>query len=104
MWDERLRTHWIGGVTNPATGGSDAGINGTNGDAGFRRLFLLDPWYEGSDGSMWDVTRTIRWLDNRLTDIENFCRRHDWNDDDDDDDPGDGGIDDGGDLPDGPVN
>lgn len=95
-WDEKLRTNWIGGVTNPATGGSDAGINGKNGDAGFRRLFLLDPWYAGSDG-MWDVTRTIRWLDNRLTDLENFCRRHDW-DDDDDDDPGtndDDYIDDG---------
>ena len=86
-WDKRLRTNWIGGVENPATGGDDAGINGTNGDAGFRRLFLLDSWYMGSDGSMWDVTRTIRWLDNRLSSIEAFCRGHDW-DDDDDDDPG----------------
>ena len=92
VWDGRLRTNWIGSMTNPATGGSDAGINGTNGLAGFRGLYLLDPWYQGSDG-MWDVTRTIRWLDNRISSLEMFCRSHDWNDDDDDD-PGDGGIDD----------
>lgn len=88
VWDNRLRTNWIGAVTNPATGGSDAGINGNSGDAGFRRLFLLDDWYEGEDGSMWDVTRTIRWIDNRLKSIENFCAHHDWGGDDDETDPG----------------
>lgn len=96
VWDKRLRTNWIGDVENPATGGDDAGINGQNGDAGFRRLFLLDGWYKGDDGSMWDVTRTIRWLDNRLRSIELFCQSHDWSGEeggDDGDDPG------GGDYP-----
>lgn len=99
-WDGILHTSWIGQINNPATGsgggGGTAGINGKNGDAGFRRLFLLDGWYEGSDGEMWDVTRTIRWIDNRLTSIENFCRVHNW-DDDDDDDPG-SGYDNGDDM------
>ena len=102
-WDKILRTNWLGNVENPATDGDDAGINGRTGDAGFRRLYLLDGWYEGSDGSMWDVTRTIRWLDNRLREIERFCQSHDWSGEeggDDGDDPGD----DGGYLPDGPVN
>ena len=95
-WDNILRTNWIGDVENPATNGDDAGINGGNGDAGFRRLYLLDGWYRGDDGSLWDVTRTIRWLDNRLRSIERFCQQHDWNGDeggDDGDDPG------GGDYP-----
>jgi len=103
-WDEKLRTNWLGQVNNPATGGTDAGINGKNGDAGFRRLFLLDDWYRGSDGNLWDVTRTIRWIENRLSDLENFCRRHDWSGDDDDDDPGTIPGGDDGELPDGPVN
>ena len=100
-WDKILRTNWIGSVENPATNGDDAGINGRTGDAGFRKLYLLDGWYEGDDG-MWDVTRTIRWIDNRLRSIESFCASHDWSGSeggDDGDDPG------GGDdyLPDGPV-
>lgn len=100
-WDKVLRTNWLGSVENPATNGDDAGINGRTGDAGFRKLYLLDGWYEGDDG-MWDVTRTIRWIDNRLRSIENFCATHDWSGSeggDDGDDPG------GGDdyLPDGPV-
>ena len=100
-WDKILRTNWIGSVENPATGGDDAGINGKTGDAGFRKLYLLDDWYEGSDGSMWDVTRTIRWIDNRLRSIESFCASHDWSGSeggDDGDDPGggdDGYLDDG---------
>lgn len=98
IWDDILHTEWLGNVENPATGGETAGINGKNGDAGFRRLFLLDGWYEGSDGSMWDVTRTIRWIDNRLRSIENFCANHDWSGGDDDDDPG-SGYDNGDDMP-----
>ena len=95
VWDGILHTSWMGTMTNPGTGNaSTAGINGKNGLAGFRGLYLLDPWYMGSDGTMWDVTRTIRWLDNRISSLEMFCRSHDWSDDDDDD-PGDGGIDDG---------
>lgn len=103
-WDKILRTNWIGSVENPATNGDDAGINGRTGDAGFKRLYLLDGWYEGSDGSMWDVTRTIRWLDNRLRSIEDFCASHDWDGEsggDDGDDPGSGGDD--GYLDDGDV-
>lgn len=102
-WDKILRTNWIGSVENPATGGDDAGINGKTGDAGFRKLYLLDDWYEGSDGSMWDVTRTIRWLDNRLRNIEDFCSSHNWDGEsggDDGDDPGSGGD---GYIDDGPV-
>lgn len=101
VWDKVIHTSWIGQIENPATGGGrgggTAGINGRNGDAGFRRLFLLDGWYEGEDGSMWDVTRTIRWIDNRLRSIENFCAHHDWSGDDDDDDPG-SGYDNGDDM------
>ena len=102
-WDKILRTNWIGDVENPATNGDDAGINGKTGDAGFRKLYLLDDWYEGSDGSMWDVTRTIRWLDNRLRNIEDFCASHNWDGEsggDDGDDPGSGGD---GYIDDGPV-
>jgi hypothetical protein len=97
-WDKVLRTNWLGSVENPATNGDDAGINGRTGDAGFRKLYLLDGWYEGDDG-MWDVTRTIRWIDNRLRSIERFCQSHDWDGEeggDDGDDPG--GYDNGDDM------
>ena len=87
-WDDRLRTNWIGDVENPAIGSDEAGVNGKTGDAGFHKLYLLDDWYEG-----WDVTRTIRWVDNRLKSIENFCRNHDWSGGDDDDDDYDNGDD-----------
>ena len=103
-WDKILRTNWIGDVENPATGGDDAGINGRTGNAGFKKLYLLDGWYEGSDGSMWDVTRTIRWLDNRLRNIEEFCASHNWDGEEgggEGDDPGSGGDD--GYIDDGPV-
>ena len=103
--DRLMYSDWIGDVENPATGGDTAGINGRTGSAGFRRLYLLDGWYEGSDGEMWDVTRTIRWLDNRLRSIESFCQSHDWDGEEgggDGDDPGSDGGDDGY-LDDGPV-
>lgn len=103
-WDKILRTNWIGDVENPATGGDDAGINGRTGNAGFKKLYLLDGWYEGSDGEMWDVTRTIRWLDNRLRSIESFCQSHDWDGEEGGGDGDDPGSDGGGYLPDGPVN
>lgn len=102
--DGIMYSDWFGDVENPASNGDTAGINGNNGNAGFRKLYLLDDWYEGSDGSMWDVTRTIRWLDNRLRNIEDFCSSHNWDGDsggDDDDDPGSGGDD--GYIDDGPV-
>ena len=94
FWDNIMHTSWIGSpdTPNPATGsgsgGNTAGINGDNGDAGFRRLFLLDSWYKGEDGNMWDITRTIRWIDNRLKSIELFCEKHDWGGGDDETDPG----------------
>lgn len=102
--DKIMYSDWFGDVENPASNGDTAGINGRTGNAGFRKLYLLDGWYEGSDGSMWDVTRTIRWLDNRLRNIEDFCASHNWDGDaggDDGDDPGGSGGD--GYLDDGPV-
>ena len=69
--NKKMASNWIGSVENPALGNSDqAGINGNTGDAGFRKLYLLDDWYEGQDGTFWDVTRTLRWLDNRITYLE----------------------------------
>lgn len=85
-FENRLQyTDWIGAVENPATNGDTAGINGSTGDAGFHRLYLLDDWYEGQDGSMWDVTRTLRWLDNRIAALERSCSG-DCSDSDDSDD------------------
>ena len=81
--DEIMHSNWIGSINNEATGDDTAGINGGNGYAGFRKLYLLDDWYEGQDGSFWDVTRTIRWLDARLAAIEsagcgsNTCNDYD---------------------------
>ena len=101
--DKIMYSDWFGDVENPASNGDTAGINGRTGNAGFRKLYLLDDWYEGSDGSMWDVTRTIRWLDNRLRNIEDFCSSHNWDGEsggDDGDDPGSGGD---GYIDDGPV-
>ena len=77
--DDTMHSNWIGSITNPATGDDTAGINGGNGYAGFRKLYLLDSWYEGTDGSFWDVDRTLKWLDARLSAIEsagcssNYC-------------------------------
>lgn len=72
--NKKMSTNWIGSVSNPALGNSDqAGINGNTGDAGFRKLYLLDPWYEGQDGTFWDVTKTIQWLDSRVSSLEAAC-------------------------------
>ena len=81
--DEIMHSNWMGSITNEATGDDTAGINGGNGYAGFRKLYLLDDWYEGQDGTFWDVTRTLRWLDSRLAAIEsagcgsNTCNDYD---------------------------
>lgn len=103
--DKLMYSDWIGDVSNPATNGDTAGINGSTGDAGFRKLYLLDDYYIGSGGEMWDVTRTIEWLDNRISALESSGGGGD-----DDDDDGGGGTtpDPGGDgwdpdNPDGPV-
>jgi len=74
--NRKMATNWIGSVLNPALNTDQAGINGGTGDAGFRRLYLLDSWYEGQDGTMWDITRTLQWLDNRLSTVENECWQH----------------------------
>lgn len=81
--DKIMHSNWMGSITNEATGDDMAGINGGNGYAGFRKLYLLDDWYEGQDGTFWDVTRTLRWLDSRLAAIEsagcgsNTCNDYD---------------------------
>lgn len=98
--NRKMATNWIGSVLNPALNTDQAGINGGTGDAGFRRLYLLDSWYEGQDGTMWDVTRTLKWLDSRLSTVENECWQH--CSDSDDGGADDGGADDGY-IPDGPV-
>lgn len=72
--DDIMHSNWIGSITNEATGDDTAGINGGNGYAGFRKLYLLDNYYEGTDGTFWDVTRTIVWLDNRIAALERSCR------------------------------
>ena len=87
--NRKMTSNWIGGVENPALENSDqAGINGGTGDAGFRKLYLLDDWYEGQDGTFWDVTRTLRWLDDRISALEARC----WTDCDDSDDCGSDGC------------
>lgn len=83
--DEIMYSNWIGDVENPASNGDTAGMNGRTGNAGFHRLYLLDDWYIGQDGSMWDVTRTLRWLDNRIAALERSCSG-DCSDSDDSDD------------------
>ena len=89
---KKLRTSWIGSINDPATGGDDAGINGNNGEAGFKKLYLLDTWYQGHDGTMWDVTRTLQWLDSRLSTVENECWQHCPDSDDGSDDCGSDGC------------
>ena len=89
--NRKMATNWIGSVLNPALNTDQAGINGGTGDAGFRKLYLLDSWYEGQNSTMWDVTRTLKWLDSRLSTVENECWQHCSDDDDcgSDDCPGD---------------
>lgn len=86
--NEIMYSNWIGDVENPASNGDTAGMNGRTGNAGFHRLYLLDDWYIGKDGSMWDVTRTLRWLDNRIAALERSCSG---DSSDSDDCSGDGG-------------
>lgn len=75
--DSLQRSNAIGSIENPASeDDSKAAISGTTGYAGFTKLWLLDSWYEGHDGSFWDVTRTLKWLDSRLSTIEGECWQH----------------------------
>lgn len=74
--DSLQRSNSLGSIENPASeDDSKAAISGITGYAGFTKLWLLDPWFEGQDG-MWDVTRTLKWLDSRLTTIEGECWQH----------------------------
>lgn len=84
-----MYSDWIGDVENPGSFGDTAGMNGRTGNAGFHRLYLLDDWYIGQDGSMWDVTRTLRWLDNRIAALERSCSGDCHDSDDSDDCSGD---------------
>lgn len=91
--NRKMASNWIGSVENPALGNSDqAGINGSTGDAGFRKLYLLDSWYIGQDNTMWDITRTLKWLDSRLSTVENECWQHCPDSDDGSDDCGSDGC------------
>lgn len=75
--DSLQRSNSLGSIENPASeDDSKAAISGTTGYAGFTKLWLLDPWFEGQDGTTWDVTRTLKWLDSRLTTIEGECWQH----------------------------
>lgn len=75
--DSIQRSNALGSIENPASeDDSKAAISGTTGYAGFTKLWLLDSWYEGHDGSFWDVTRTLKWLDSRLSTIEGECWQH----------------------------
>lgn len=91
----------IGDFTNPVTGDDETfALRGNTGYAAFTKLYLLDDYYIGQDGDMWDVTRTIKWLDNRISALEGGgggCG------DDSDDCSGDGCDCTGEFSPDGPV-
>ena len=78
--NKKLFTSWIGSIGNPALSDDDtAGINGNTGKAGFREVYILDSWFEGGTGPvesgshLWGVTETLRWLDGRVTSLENQC-------------------------------
>lgn len=96
---------------NPATGNSAAAamngggdgtiVDGRDGYAGFQKLYLDDGWYEGSDGSFWDVTRTLKWLSARISTIESECWQHSESGGDDEGGGYDG--DSGFDSEDGPI-
>ena len=75
--DSLQRSNSLGSIENPASGdNSKAAISGITGYAGFTKLYLLDSWFEGSGGDFWDVTRTLKWLDSRLSTIEGECWQH----------------------------
>lgn len=75
--DSLQRSNALGSIENPASeDDSKAAISGITGYAGFTKLWLLDSWFEGQDGSFWDVARTLKWLDSRLSTIEGECWQH----------------------------
>lgn len=75
--DSLQRSNSLGSIENPASeDDSKAAISGVTGYAGFTKLYLLDDWFEGSGGDFWDVARTLKWLDSRLSTIEGECWQH----------------------------
>lgn len=75
--DSLQRSNSLGSIENPASDDdSKAAISGLTGYAGFTKLWLLDSWFAGQDGTFWDVARTLKWLDGRITTIEGECWQH----------------------------
>lgn len=80
--DDIMHSNWMGSITNRATNDDTAGINGSNGKAGFRDVFILDNWFNGGTGPresgshLWGVTETLIWLAERLDTIESECWQH----------------------------
>lgn len=75
----KMSSNWIGSIENPALNTDQAGINGNNGRAGFREVYILDSWFEGDTGPresgkhLWGLAETLIWLDGRITALENQC-------------------------------
>ena len=115
VWNRSMQSQTLGwdsnNHVNPASGTSaaaamnggpnsdygDSGDDGYGGTAGFKALWLDDEWYEGGSSSysytsygrsnhhLWDITEVLRWLEGRITYLEDHpaCRS-------DDDCPSDG--------------
>ena len=93
--NRKMASEWIGSILNPALNTDQAGINGSTGYAGFRDVYLMDPWMvDGSDGHTWSVVESLKWLDNRITPLVSavaaYIRDIESGDDDDGDEEGDG--------------
>ena len=78
--NRKMSTNWIGNVENPALGNSDqAGINGSNGMAGFRNIYILDDWMIGGTGPiesgqhLWTLLECLEWMDGRISSLEAAC-------------------------------
>ena len=63
--DEVMQTAWMGRATNPATGGSTAGINGSTGAAGFSAVYILL-----GNGAALNVGDLLIDYGNRISDLE----------------------------------
>ena len=100
---KKMSSNWIGSIENPALNTDQAGINGNTGYAGFRDVYIMDPWMVDSvDGHTWSVVETFKWLDNRVSPlaaaVSAYIRDIESGDDDDGDEEGDGTGGDGEDF------
>lgn len=87
--NKKMSSNWIGSIENPALNTDQAGINGNTGYAGFRDVYIMDPWMvDSSDDHTWSVVETFRWLKGLIDNIE--YSYHNNEDDDDGDYEGDG--------------